>query len=345
MEKSMANVQKQFNQYHDSIKLSDEKEILKEKRDKLKENLESNLSKNEDAPKIDKYLLQGSYAIHTGINPPHYFENPNHDYDIDVGVVFDCTCDDYQPMELKEMVRDALNHPSRDLVIKTPCITVQYIKNGKKDYHVDMPVYVKRTDGNGYDLASGKNSSSDDWKHSDPEGLVKKINTISDDENERAQFRRIVKYLKCWKSKKFTFFNIPSIGITLGVWKEMAFSIDYYDNKPNDLIAMRDTIQRMLNQFYSVDIDENNELLYRYEVLLPVIPENDVFEKLTPKQMTELKTKLEVLKNDLDSAINEERVEKACEILTKQFDGFPIPTKEETARTSVRSINNTGSSS
>lgn len=333
----MANTQKQFDEYHDSIKLSDENDILREKRDKLKENLEDNLP--EDAPEIDKYLLQGSYAIYTGINPP------NHDYDIDVGIVFDCTSADYKPMKLKEMVRDALNHPSRDPVIKNPCITVQYKKNGGNDYHVDMPVYVKRADDVGYDLAWGKSSSSETWKHSDPEGLVQKINAVSDDEKERAQFRRIVKYLKAWKSKKFTSFNVPSIGITLGVLKEMVFNIGYYDNKPNDLLAMRDTIQKMLSQFSFVKLDENNALLYRYKVLLPVTPENDVFEKLTDKQMTELKTKLETLKDDLTKANDEERCDKACEILAKHFDGFPIPSTEETAKASVRSMNNTGSSS
>jgi hypothetical protein len=61
--------------------------------------------------------------------------------------------------------------------------------------------------------------------------------------------------------------------------------------------------------------------------------------------MTELKTKLEALKKDLDKANDEERVEKACEILAKHFDGFPIPPKEETAKASTRSMNNTGSSS
>ena len=144
----MTDVHKQFTEFHDKIKLSDENEILRGEREELKENLEEKIS--DDAPAIDRYLLQGSYAIYTGINPP------NHDYDIDVGVVFNCTRDDYKPLKLKEMVLDALDHSSRDPVIKNPCVTVHYRKNGDDAYHVDMPVYVKRTDGIGYDLAWGQ---------------------------------------------------------------------------------------------------------------------------------------------------------------------------------------------
>ena len=71
----------------------------------------------------------------------------------------------------------------------------------------------------------------------------------------------------------------------------------------------------------------------------------DVFENLLDKQMTELKSKLEILKDDLDKAHDEERCDKACEILLKHFEGFPVPTVQETARAAVRSMNNTGSSS
>ncbi len=332
----MAAVQNEFDKYHDDIKLSDENKILREKRDKLKENLESNLP--EDAPSIEKYLLQGSYAIYTGINPP------NHDYDIDVGVVFDCTRDDYNPMKLKKMVQDALYHSSRDPVIKNPCVTVHYKKNGEDEYHVDMPVYVKRTNGDGYDLAWGKSDSSEEWKHSDPEGLVEKINSISD-ENERAQFRRIIKYLKAWKSKKFTNFGVPSIGITLSVLNEFVPDIDYYSDKPNDLVALRNTVKNMISSFVFSGIDDKCNHLYRYKVFLPVTPYKDVFENLLDKQMTELKSKLEILKDDLDKAHDEERCDKACEILLKHFEGFPVPTVQETARAAVRSMNNTGSSS
>lgn len=333
----MADIQKQFNEFHDFIRLSDEHDLLRDKRDKLKDNLEARISDN--APPIEKYILQGSYAIYTGINPP------NHDYDIDVGVVFNCTSEDCQPMKLKEMVRDALNHSSRDPVIKNPCITVHYKKNGEDAYHVDMPVYVNRKDGVGYDLAWGKSEATECWKHSDPDGLIKHINNVSTDEVVRAQYRRVVKYLKSWKSKKFTNYNVPSIGITLGVKNNFVPNIGHYDNKPNDLKALRDTVSQMINCFSITSFVDSGNHLYQWNVALPVIPYGDAFENMPSNQMTELKSKLESLKYALDNALDEERSDKTCEILSRHFDNFPIPPAQQTARATVKPMNNTGSSS
>ncbi len=67
--KVMADLQKQFDQFHDDIKLSGENDLLRKKRDTLKKNLEAALKDNDQAPTVDKYLLQGSYATYTGINP------------------------------------------------------------------------------------------------------------------------------------------------------------------------------------------------------------------------------------------------------------------------------------
>ncbi|MDD3816186.1 MAG: nucleotidyltransferase [Desulfocapsaceae bacterium] len=334
----MADIQKQFEKFHDNIRLANENRILKEKRDVLKNNLGDALKKNDDAPTVDKYLLQGSYAIHTGINPP------NSDYDIDIGVVFDCTKEAFGALKLKNIVKEALDHSSRDPKLKNPCITIQYTKDGEDEYHVDMPVYVKRDDGKGYDLAWGKNSSSEDWLHSDPEGLVDEINGKYSDEDERAQFRRVVKYLKAWKGMKFTAFTIPSIGLTLSTWEMFAPDIDFYDNSKNDLAALKKTVARILSAFRWVAGVEGKSL-YRLQICLPVSPRNDVFEKLTDQQMTELKDKMESLLDTLKYAENEERSEKACKELKKHLPDFPVPSTLETAKASVLSLNNTGSSS
>lgn len=334
----MADVQKQFDEFHDSIKLAGENEILREKRDILKKNLGDALKNIDDAPKVDKYLLQGSYAIYTGINPP------KSDYDIDVGVVFDCVSEDYGAIRLKNIVKDALDHPSRDPRLKNPCVTIQYTKDGEDSYHVDMPVYVKRNDGDGYDLAWGKSSSSEKWVHSDPEGLVSKINDKYRVDDERAQFRRVVKYLKAWKGMKFTSFTVPSIGLTLAVWDMFIPDIDFYDHSKNDLGALQATVSRILSAFQLVGMGDGKGL-YRLSVLLPVSPQNDVFEKLTDKQMTDLKERLASLNNALIYAQKEERLDNACKELKKHLPDFPVPSAGETAKVSVLGLNNTGSSS
>lgn len=338
-QEKMADLQKQFNQFHDDIKLSAENTMLIEKRDILKQNLESALKDNDKAPKIDKFLLQGSYATYTGINPV------NGDYDIDVGVLFDCTKDDIGIMKLKDMVFDALSHPSRKPTIKNPCITTQYIKNGDPDYHVDMPIYVKRADGDAYDLAWGKSSSSAEWIHSAPKDLVDEINNRYKDEGVRAQYRRIVKYLKSWKSNKFTGFTVPSIGLCLSALKHFSYEIDFHEDTPNDLIALRRTLSIIINDFSYAGTDDNDDELYRLKTPLPVIPYNDVFEKLTDVQMTNLKGKMEKFHDDLVEAEKEERLEEACKLINKHLPDFPLPDKAEAAKVVKKSMNNTGSSS
>jgi hypothetical protein len=334
----MADLQTQFEKFHDQIKLTGEKKLLREKRDILKNNLEEGFKKIDEAPKIDTYLLQGSYAIHTGIKPA------NDDYDIDVGVVFDCSREDIGALKLKNMVKNALDHPSRDPKLKNPCITIQYFQNGENTYHVDMPVYVKRDDEEGYDLAWGKSSSSEKWVQSDPKGLVNAINERYTDDEKRFQFRRVVKYLKAWKGNKFSF-NVPNIGLTLAAWDMFSSDIDPFDNSRNDLSALKKTVSRIHASFRWIGSDNGMSDLYRLEAPLPVVPRNDVFEKLTDKQMTELKIQLGKLLDALSYAESEERSDKACQKLKKYLPDFPVPTYQETAKASVFSLNNTGASS
>ncbi len=335
----MADIQKQFNEFHDSIKLTDENKLLQEKKDKLKDDLEENLK--EEDPSVKEYLLQGSYAIYTGIIPK------DGDYDIDVGVVLDCNKNDYEPVDLKEIVKTALQNNFRIPKIRRPCVTTQYIKNGKNEYHVDMPVYVE--ENGSYYIAMGKSGSSEDkkfWELSDPKYLVDWINGISDDSDERAQFRRIVKYLKYWNSHKMNDGNpLPSIAITIFSRYYFVKYIDFYSNKPNDLKALRSIVQSILNNFHFTGYDEKRSPIYRISVNLPCQPYSDTFAKVTDKKMKTFKEKLEKFKNDLDEAVDEERPEVACELISKHLKNFPIPPKESTAQKTVKSFTNVGSSS
>ena len=137
----MPAVQKQFDDFHSNIKLDDddEKAKLREKRDILIRTLRENLPN--DVPAFEPFH-QGSYSMHTGVVPL------DGNYDIDVGIIFDCKRDKYaDPVELKKKVRDALNSNGRTVVIRRPCVTVNYMRNGEPEYHVDLAIYVKRDDG------------------------------------------------------------------------------------------------------------------------------------------------------------------------------------------------------
>ncbi|WP_149847198.1 cyclic GMP-AMP synthase DncV-like nucleotidyltransferase [Paenibacillus sp. 37] len=76
----MPHNQSQFEDFHDSIKLSDESTILKEKRDIIIERLSEKMPA---AAKSYTTFNQGSYAMKTGIKP---LDGKN--YDIDLGPYF-----------------------------------------------------------------------------------------------------------------------------------------------------------------------------------------------------------------------------------------------------------------
>ena len=66
---------------------------------------------------------------------------------------------------------------------------------------------------------------------------------------------------------------------------------------------------------------------------LPVAPKNDIFEKMTNKQMDDFKDKLTTLKKSLIEAHKEVDPVEACIILRKVFgDDFPVPKKDDTGQ-------------
>ena len=87
----MVNVQSEFLTFHDKIKLSEENQELRNKRDILLNKLRKNIS---DKAASFTTFNQGSYAMGTGIKPD------DGDFDIDVGLKFDIDHDDYSDQEI-----------------------------------------------------------------------------------------------------------------------------------------------------------------------------------------------------------------------------------------------------
>ncbi len=116
----MVNLQSEFEEFHDRIKLKDfdENENLREKRNILLEKLKSNIS--DDAASYTTFN-QGSYAMGTGIKPE------DGDYDIDVGLRFNIDKEEYSdPIEPKKWVYDALDGHTKKVEIRRSCVTVTY---------------------------------------------------------------------------------------------------------------------------------------------------------------------------------------------------------------------------
>jgi hypothetical protein len=336
----MPAVQAQFEDFHARIKLDndDEKAQLREKRETLLKALRTGLGK--DVPSFDNFN-QGSYAMFTGVAPP------DRNYDIDVGLVFDCNWDRYpDPVELKKKVRDALNSNGRTVSIRRSCVTVNYMRDGKPEYHVDLALYTKRHD-NCLDLAKGKENSQADlrtWEASDPKELTKVICTAFADPNRMAQYRRCIRYLKRWRDIQFPTGGAPlSIAITVSAKEWFRPQLET-SGKPADLLALLMWVETMLAQFRNTPTSADG-VHERLKVMLPVTPHADLMAGMTKEQMATFKAKLNVLRDTLRAAYKEPLPEKACSLLNIQFgDDFKVPEKAQTARVVSAPVISTGNS-
>lgn len=339
----MANIQKHFNEFNDRIKLKrfEENTTLREKRDIIRRKLDERLpgvfeDAGEECPQY-YYRDQGSYEIGTGVVPV------DGDFDIDQGLYFEVSTEDYpDSVTLKQRVHSALDGHTREVVIRRSCVTVFYQNDGEHCYHVDIAVYSdgsKNVDGKSR-VAKGKENSGDEfriWEVSDPQALADRLTSRFDEDNDRAQFRRTIRYLKRWKDVNFeTKGHAAPLGIGLTVAAYYHLQPQYADamaGTPNDLKALTHLVRSMLNQFaYVWDADEG-KYVWRLKIYLPVEPSNDLFELMTSKQMTTFEDKLKILLVALETAEREVDPVVACGILQGVFgEDFPVPTKEETAK-------------
>jgi hypothetical protein len=350
----MPDLQKYLEQFHDEIRLDfDDSKPLREKRDvilrKLVERLEKLFGEKGEAVPSFTHFNQGSYAMATGVKPLAG------DYDIDVGITFDVSKDDYEdPIEVKQWVLDALRGHTRSVEMRRPCVTVTYKRSDEPVYHVDLAIYSnpeRNTDGKRY-LARGKRTSGDEyreWEVSEPTELIRLVHTAHEGK-DRDQFRRVVRYLKRWRDVAFpTNGNSAPIGIGLTVAALNWFTphkslVNVFENKYAycDLDALLSLVNGMLDNFRPSVI---HFFASRLRVELPVEPGGDLFHKMTSKQMGNLKEKLTALRDTLEAARGETDPQVACELLRKQFgDDFPVPTKEETAQVRKRAISSSGAS-
>jgi hypothetical protein len=344
----LANVQPQFDGFHDAIRLRRfvENQTLREKRDILRSRLNEQLpgvfeAHGEACPTF-YFCDQGSYPIGTGTKPL------NGDYDIDQGLYFELSTTDYaDPVLLKIRVAEALYGHTHDVRIRRPCVTVFYQQDNEPIYHVDVAVYSAGScNWDGKDrLARGKANSATEfriWDVSNPQAVVDLIfDRFSG--NDRRQFRRVVRYLKRWKDERFSSdgYEAPlGIGLTvLAYWYLQPSYADIVAGKPNDLLALQSVVGGTLNRF-STEWDPNEQTwVRRLHVELPVEPWNDLFAQMTNRQMTAFELKLTQLRDALASASTAVDPVEACETLRKVLGpDFPVPAKEDTGKRYPRAI-------
>lgn len=329
----MADLQTQFNKFHETIKIDFEgNKPLREKRDMILAELRAGLKKQypTNTPTF-KDFVQGSYDLATGVEPLQ-----GEDYDIDVGLDFNLTTDQVKPVDLKEIIYNILNSVAkRTVVIKRPCVRVQYHNAGEVAYHIDLAIYTHGKDywGKMNDtlyIAKGYSGSAADrkiWEISEPYQLKELIKSKISDNSDREQFRRVIRYLKRWKDYNFSSTGTERpTGIALTAFCYNLFTIEKdrlynpstgtYYYKYNDLRALSKVVNGIIGCF-----SWNNKI----SVKLPVKPYNDLFEKMSDNQMLNFKTKLQSFKTTLETASNDTLISTACTRLIKIF-GSDFPT-------------------
>ena len=306
-------LKKQFEEFHNEIKIVYGGELVK-KRDMFEEEIKNNLPdilKEHDisVKKTDiNFFIQGSCATKTLIDT-------NGDIDLDLAIELPIDIDvNNDCRKVKGYVRDSIDKYNRTIDFKRPCITVDYQSD---EMHIDLPVYAKNN--NQLYLAIGKEQSDDyEWQKCDPKGLN---DYFKDNLENNSQLRRMVRYLKKWKSISFNDDNSmpPSIALTILACRHFASM-----NQEDDLTVFYNIVKGIYNEM------SNDEAPYFY-VYLPKQPYSDTMFKINRnKEYRKLfKTKMKSLLNNLTNAMNSSDDYTAGTYLQKIYgDIFPLPEKE-----------------
>lgn len=349
----MADLQKSFRNFHDTIaiKRDQEKALLAEKRERIQRRLAEGIQQQrQDGAVIPGYRLvnQGSYAMGTGIKPK------DGDYDLDVAVLFELDKKNApDPVAVKEWVFKAVENHTARVEMRRPCVTVYYQSEGEPIYHLDFAVYADANADGGTYLALGKRESKAElreWQASDPQRLVEIVNNKYADAEDAKQFRRCIRYLKRWRDENFpsSGYAAPR-GIALTACALNWFVVHKltYGGQVtyDDHAALKALVRVMLANFTKVWDPESGSFIDRLAVRLPVPPGNNLFEKMTNAQMVAFHEKLGALSDALEQAKRDPDPHEAAAKLQKVFgDEFPIPAKESTATKRAPSIASSGNS-
>lgn len=330
----MAQLYSEFKKFHEAIKLKryDENATLIEKRDKILTALREGLSKHFESLEEKKltfdFFNQGSYAMNTGIRPLEEGE-----YDIDVGIRFHVSIDGVyeDPTKLKALVRDVLQDHEGVPEVRRSCVTVDYPKD---EYHVDLAIYASSESNFGQNYLArgflGSSSNNKSWEPSDAEYFIELIGNRHDGKDGE-QFRRIIRYLKRWKDHRFRSAGSEApvgIGLTMSVYEYFIPDFDQAYGTARDLLAILRVVRKMKAAFRLCNHEENDgfERGRRLQAFIPVKPKDDVYNRMSNKQMEKFEKKLEELCAALEEAFKEPDPVEAAKTLQKQFgDDFPVP--------------------
>ncbi|NOJ82900.1 nucleotidyltransferase domain-containing protein [Myxococcus xanthus] len=313
----MANIQKQFEKFHETIRTDyDTNQELRDKRDIILEKIEKSLT-DAKRPSFLR-LMQGSYIMRTGVKPIGEKE-----YDIDVGMRFKFNEEEHTATEVRQWVFDAVKNHTDNVEAKGPCIRVGYAKG----FHVDLVPYAWWTDdttGEQFRLAH----SSKGWIAADPSKLLKYVDdaqsAFADTEGgtQTNQLRRVIRCLKRWddvQQPEESEAKPSGLAFTLLSIGHLARALSW-DGKPDDRAALLGIASFVTSQTRVVANKPSPE----YE---------DMFAKLSDEHMAALISRFQAMKDALEASNQETDPTKACELLVPIFgDDFPVPPPDQTGK-------------
>lgn len=271
-------LKKQFDDFYEKIRIHEESENLKKKRETLESDIKDHFPSEIEKIGVSinkgdiEIFDQGSYHYHTTIN--------TQPYDRDVAVAIPLDIDEYDdPRQIKKAMRDSLNKvAARTVTIKEPCVNVAYYENDEEWMHIDLPIYAKTN--NQYYLARGReNSENYSWEIADPHGL-------NDDLEGRLQgndqLRRIVRLVKKWRDIQYENSTRdheipPSIGLTYLVCDTYVETLE--GGNHSDLDELYTVFSGIKGKF---SLKYYGDDLTKAEISrnLPVEPYTDIFKRM-----------------------------------------------------------------
>ena len=330
------SIETHFKAFHDRIKLGREDDAYKKARerdDSITGAVKASF-KAADYPVVTTFI-QGSLATNTAIVPI------SGDYDVDRALVIAADTAPSNPVDPKKNALAVLESRGfKNAKIKKPCVTADY---AAENVHIDFPIY--KISGTQHHLALGKKNSDEEnreWSAADPRGFIDWINDSSTHSDpakpKHDQFRRLVRYLKRWRDHQFSenvARRVHSIGLTVMVREQFRASFNE-DGFREDLKALRLTVENILNGGYFSQVEQGR---YRVRVTMPVQPWRDIFDGSSVGTGTQLRNKLQTLKDKLVEVEGLGNEREQCEILNKLFgDDFKTPDPDDGSSKGTRAV-------
>ena len=298
----MADLQEEFNTFHDRIALaSSKKDSLRKARNALRDKIRKYFCETLKL-NIPKFQGQGSYAMGTTVNPL------SGEFDIDDGVYLqhlDETDDSQWPSPEtvhRWLVQATDGHTGEKPMDKRTCVRIRYAGR----YHVDLPAYGELI---GEYLLAEKGDKG--WHRSDPLALTDWFRGRVKNRDE--QLRKMVRYLKAWADFQAGRLGVMPSGLILTV-----LASNHYCADERDDISFANTIGAISNVIKST-----------FYVYNPVDAGEELSARLTEAQKTRFQKTISDAADAATEAINTDDRHEAAKTWRKQFGNrFPEIEKE-----------------